>query len=223
MISKKISIAVAICLAILLATVVAYVYIQMSNAQKNNETFTFSWEGDYVSPWHDWIDNRTIEERFGVTTFWMNVTFERINETNLVITVKMNDLVKGGSLGIVFDENQNGEIDEGDEGLKYGTILFSTVSSNGTFYTAQRVFLGPFRNGQRFFESFAFCIIQDIHTVDFDPDLGYTWTIPVRFRNLYSEFHVPNCTEVELIKDLIHVEYEFAVAVEFRFGMGLIE
>lgn len=185
---KKLLVAGFVCIAVLLATVVAYHYL--SQVSSNPKTFTFSWTGP-------------IAEKFNVTTFWMNVTFERTNETHLTVTVKTNDLnYRGSNVPIFFDENGDGEINEA--GKEY-------LSSNITY---NEVYLGPYRNGHRFVEEIASSISFNKHTCIFDPQQGYTYTIPIPLE------------EHNLTNDLVYVGY-FSVdiwktSVEFHFGKELI-
>lgn len=220
---KKLLAVVAVCLAVLLAAVGAYAYTQISNMQNqidsmnNKKSFNFFWQGP-------------IAEKLNVTTFWLNVTFERTNETHLIITVKVNDLGYSYCVGIAFDVNHNGEIDEDDQGYVYGALPYYIAPDTTTkHYGATPAFLGPYReDGQRFFQSFAECTIDDLHTCDFDSELGYTYIIAVNLQDvLWQRF--PHKV-VELINDLIHVEYwgnmqdgkASLVSVEFCFGIELI-
>ena len=190
MISKKLLAVVAVCLAILLAAVGAYVYIVM-NRSSTNKTFNFCWTG-------------SVAEKFNATTFWMNVTFDRVNETHLIITVKVNDLSpQGGHVGLAGDGDGDGEIDGG--GLMY-------CAGNYTIESC----LGPWINGQRFLGAIIDGIDFGWHTCVFDPQQGYTYVIPTTVTNATAK-----------ASDLIHVEYvsigaQERVMVEFRFGMELI-
>jgi len=182
-----------------------------------SRTFNFFWGGP-------------IAEKFNVTTFWMNITFHRENETHLLIAVKVNDLGYSYCVGIVFDVNHNGEIDCEDEGYIYRASPYYIAPDNTTkHYGATPALLGPYQeDGQRFFQSFAEYTIDDLHTCDFDPELGYTYIIPVNLQDVFSGR--PYSEEVDLINDLIHVEYwgnlrdseASRVSVEFSFGMELI-
>jgi len=207
---------VLVCFVVLVGAFGAYAYALNSELSKlknqidstnSKRTFSFFWQGP-------------IAEKFNVTTFWMNITFQKINETHLIITVKINDLARA-YVGVVFDVNHNGEIDKYDLGYSYGAIAYYIGTDNTTIhYFAQPAYLGPYReDSQRFFEEFAECSFEDLHTCEFDPELGYTYIITVNLQDvLWPSSH----KEVELINDLIHVEYAFEVAVEFSFGMELI-
>jgi len=113
----------------------------------SSETFNFFWQGP-------------IAEKFNVTTFWMNITFQRTNETTLLITVKINHLrhdnISFDYVGIVFDVNHNGEIDGLDDGWMYMRLKYYMEP-----YSAKRhAFLdGPYNGSQRFFHSMAECYV----------------------------------------------------------------
>ena len=212
MVSKKHLAVAAVCTAVLLVAVGAYAYLQTSNKTKEN-TFNFSWEG-------------SIAEQFNVTTFWMKITFERPNETNLIITVKTNHLrfrevhpdyveengtyAQVDHMGIVFDSNNNGELDEADEGIEYfmyGWKRWCYLDA----YDAE---------GQRRIGSCTMGEVNPVHRVTFDSELGYTYVIPYAL-SWYPERH-PGMLVLDLSNDLVHVEYNGIVAVEFNFGMELI-
>ena len=199
---KKLLAVVAICLAVLIVAVGAYAYIQILNNQKTNpKTFNFSWGG-------------AIAEKFNATTFWMNVTFERTNDTHLTITVKTNDLNhRGGDVSIFFDENGDGKIGslffgENGDGCDAGKMY---RSSNITY---EEVYLGPYRNGHRFVEGYTSPLSFDKHECIFDPQQGYTYIIPISLE------------EHNLTNDLVYVGYlsvdVWETSVEFCFGMELI-
>ena len=143
------------------------------NLLKSSKTFNFFWQGSNA-------------EKFNVTTFWMNITFERANETFLFITVKTNHLIFGNyHVGIVFDTNHNGEIDEC--GKMYRV-------DNSTY---ERACFGPYRDGERFLETIASSVSFNTHTCTFHPQLGFTYVMPIDLQDL------------NLTNDLIHVEYQF--------------
>ena len=230
---KRLLAVVAICLAVLLGAVGAYAYAQISNLQNqidsmnNKRTFNFCWTGP-------------IAEKFNVSTFWVNVTFERPNETNLIITVKTNHLrfhevhpdyaeynITYGQVsyvGIVFDDNNNGELDEHDEGYEYSGYNWSHPVLLD-FYNSE---------GQRCIGSHGMQELLNTHKCTFDPELGYTYVIPIALQ-LYPErpFNLP---VQELTNDLVHIEYYYffnewttwdledkkVPIVEFSFGMELI-
>lgn len=226
MVSKRILLA-AVCIVVLVGAAGAYgyaLYSQVSslgrrledvqneiNLLKNrigfinsSKTYNFFWQGP-------------IAEKFNVTTFWMNITFQRINETHLVVTVETNNLNSDdpGCVGMLFDMNHDGELGFGDDGWVYYTFK----SYVAPYYAKVKACFVPFnpslgnvlyRNGQRFFNCFAECYVAGEHTWFFDSEKGYTYVVLV------------NLEELSLINDLIHVEYDFAVAVEFCFGMELI-
>lgn len=236
MISKKILLA-TVCLAVLIIAVGAYGYALYSEVSSlgsrledlqreinllkyrvgfsnSSKAFNFFWGGP-------------IAEKFNVTTFWMNITFQRTNETHLLIKVKVNDLGHSTAMGIAFDVNHNGEIDRGDQGYMYQAVPFYTEGTK--HYGAIPHFLGPYReDGQRFFETFAAVTISGLHTCDFDPGLGYTYIVSVNLQDVFWAQYPHKV--VELINDLIHVEYwgnvqdgkANVVSVEFCFGMELI-
>jgi len=211
MISKKIFV-VSFCLVVLIIALGTYGYIlymevsslgsRLEDLQREinllkyrigfvntSKTFNFFWGG-------------SIAEKFNVTTFWMNITFQRTNETHLTITVKTNHLdFRHDYVGLAFDADDDGEID--GPGMKF----YSTNESLSAY-------LGPYRDGQRFFEIIESALFYGLHTCTFDPQQGYTFVFPI------------NLQKYKPINDLIHVEYIaeniWGTAVEFCFGMELI-
>lgn len=222
MISKKILL-ILICFITLLATVGAYSYTEISRLKNqvdslnSQRTFTFCWGGP-------------IAEKFNVSIFYLNMTFQRINETHLTVTAKMNDLGQSVCFGMMFDVNHNGELDHNDEGYRYrarpGYLAPDTTTKH---YLATPAQLGQYvEDGMRSLTHSAETTIFDLHTCDFDPELGYTYIIPVNLQDVFSGRSYKEV--IELISDLIHVEYwgnsqkdgYNLVSVEFAFGKELI-
>jgi len=218
MVSKRILLA-TVCLVVLVIAFGAYAYTLYSEVSSlggrlddlqreinllkyrigftnTSKTFNFFWQGP-------------VAEKFNVTTFWMNITFQRENETHLQITVKVNDLNTTYTfgeiedyVGIVFDWNNDGLFDLGDQYLPDNC--------------SRPALLGKYRDGQRFFDLIAMTMLDNTHETYYDPELGYTYVIPV---NLYWRW---GQEEYRLANDLIHIEYSRTVSVEFSFGMELI-
>lgn len=228
MISKKLLLA-SVCLAVLIVAVGAYdyaLYSQVSSLESQLEdlqreisllshgmgftntskTFNFFWGGP-------------IAEKFNVTTFWMNITFQRENETTLLITVKINhlryDTHSYDYIGIAFDTNHDGELGVQDGGSKYLRLKYYVdpyFAKQTAGFVRDVPSLGNtlYHNGQLFFNCIAMCYSRSNHTVYFDPELGYTYIILI------------NLQRQGLTNDLIHIEYDFTVSLEFCFGMELI-
>lgn len=181
----------------------------------SRRAFTFCWGGP-------------IAEKFNVSTFYLNMTFQKKNETHLTITAKMNDLGQSFCFGMMFDVNHNGELDPRDEEYVYKARPYYLATDFPTIhYGATPAQFGQYvEDGMRFFTHFAETTIDDLHTCDFDPELGYTYIIPVNLKDvLWQPYKV-----AELINDLVHVEYwgnwqkdgPNLVSVEFAFGKELI-
>ena len=212
MVSRKVLVVAAVCLATLIAAVGAYAYIQISNMQ-TKKTFDFSWQG-------------SIAEKFNVTTFWMNVTFERTNKTHLTITVKTNHLrhdeVKPRPPTLPDDEEWNVTYGDAD----YVGIVFNLdVEDFGTRYLANGEYwhgwLQEHEDGQRFLSKSTPAVGitgTGLHECYFDSEQGYTYVILVELADYSSGFFNPK----PVSSDLIHIEYDWTVVVEFHFGKKLI-
>jgi outer membrane murein-binding lipoprotein Lpp len=164
-------------------------------AHKNStKTFNFYWEG-------------SIAEYFNTTRFWMNATFERVNETQLLITVEVNDLREEW-----YADSYLGVVSKLTGSWRY--LCHPITLGNDTFMAKQKGALGNYSGGQRFIDS----IVMGYYTSNHEciDDLCVTYIIPVILAEDFLELW-----NLEL-DDSIHIEYARKVAVEFCFGMELI-
>lgn len=208
---KKLLAVVSVCLAVLLVAAGVYAYI--SNLKTKKKTFIFSWEGP-------------IAEKFNVSTFWMKVTFERMNETHLAITIETNHLryneVKPRPPTLPDDEEWNVTYRDAD----YVGIVFNLGTENfGTRYLANGEYWHSWleENGdeQRFLSKSSPAVGitgTGLHECYFDPERGYTYMILVELADYSSGFLSPRPVN----SDLIHIEYDWMVLKEFHFGEELI-
>jgi hypothetical protein len=207
---KKLLAVVAVCLTILLGAIGAYAYISTVNQFVcRKRTYSFYWEG-------------SIAEKFNVTEFWLNVTFDRINATHLTLTIKTNHLrydepypipdpLPPGLNASYYENRTYGMLD------KVGVCGNPHFGSSGIIYgggDAWAVYwLGFYKDNQRFlffFAGFVGSTGTGRHTRYFDPKLGYTYVI--------------NPAPIEDWRDcnIIHIEYDGIVAVEFAFPKELV-
>jgi hypothetical protein len=210
---KKLLAVVAVCLTILLGAIGAYAYISTVNQSQlvcRKRTYSFYWEG-------------SIAEKFNVTEFWLNVTFDRINATHLTLTIKTNHLrydepypipdpLPPGLNASYFENRTYGMMDY--VGVCGNPHFFSPGMRYGSNEAWSHQYLGYYEGNQRFLYFYAphwGAYGTGRHTQYFDPELGYSYSI--------------NPAPIEDLQDcnVIHIEYDRIVAVEFAFPKELLE